>query len=162
MVVVVLVVDANAQVSDPTTIHGCLFPNTSMVSTTACSHNDSRSMAARMMACLPYLDEDEGAPSAKCCAGVRNVSAVSPPCLCKHVFYPFPAAGVNRTRGMLMPRLCNATVTDLCRVCSAFLVDAVWEPHHSSMADSGECAQPPRESCMSPFFLSDCVCMCVC
>ena len=113
----------------------CLFPNTSMISPTACSRNDSRSLMPRMLACLSYLAEDDTAPNAKCCAGVRNVSAVSPPCLCKHVFYP--GSMVNHTRGKLMPVLCNVTF-DLCRICSAFLVDRVWEPHHS-WANSGEC-----------------------
>ncbi|KAG0605561.1 hypothetical protein M758_9G068800 [Ceratodon purpureus] len=109
----------------------CPFPNTSMISTTACSHNDSRIFLPRLtLACLSYLDEEDDAPSAQCCAGVRNVSALSPPCLCKHVFYPGPMA--NHTRGKLMPGLCNVT-SDLCRICSAFLVDRVWAPRHSSV-----------------------------
>ena len=135
VVVLVLVTNVSAQPILQEVESECLFPNTSMISTTACSHNDSRLLALpRMLACLSYLDEEDAAPSAKCCAGVRNVSALSPACLCKQVFYPGPMA--NRTRGKLMPGLCNVT-SDLCNVCSAFLVDRVWERHHSS-AVSGE------------------------
>lgn len=110
--------------SSSSTTAGCNFPATSMISTTSCSTSDSETSLSGLISCLPYLDEDEAVPDARCCAGVKNVSALHTPCLCKVTFYP--PQGVNVTRQKLMPGLCNVT-SDLCTVCAAFLVTRVDE-----------------------------------
>ena len=110
--------------SSSSTTAACNFPATSMISTTSCSTSDSETSLSGLISCLPYLDEDEAVPDARCCAGVKNVSALHTPCLCKVTFYP--PQGVNVTRQKLMPGLCNVT-SDLCTVCAAFLVTRVDE-----------------------------------
>lgn len=119
--ILALVMKVTAQTSPGITgpQSACVFPNSSMISTSACSKSDSDTMIGGLVPCLPYLDQDEDIPSAKCCVGVMNVSTLHPPCLCKVTFYPPPS--VNVTRQKLMPGVCNVTM-DLCTYCPQFLV----------------------------------------
>lgn len=113
----------------------CSFPNTSMVSSTACTYYDQQNMASLTGGCQAFLTNVDPSPSLDCCNGMNSVAYGRTACICLATFYPPP--NFNATLQLQLPSLCKVT-TDLCNRCPAYLVGRV------NSSPVGECSLAPN------------------